>query len=110
MQWIKANLNLVITMAIGVLGIAGLVMGIFMSNVATAMQTDQATLSSLSGAKGSNLLAIQEARKHAAEVHEQLQKSLKDFESIGTHTPILDKIFPAPPPKDTSAAFKFKPA
>jgi hypothetical protein len=110
MQWVKANLNLVITMAVGVLGITFLVLGVLTSDVATAMQQDQTTLSNLSGAKGSNATAIEEARAYSNRVKDQLEKSLKDFESIGTHTPILDKIFPAPPPKDTSAAFKFKPA
>lgn len=62
MQWIKSNLNLVITIVIGVLGITGLALGVVMSDVATQMQQDNSTLSGLQTAKGSNEAAIAAAQ------------------------------------------------
>ncbi len=108
MQWVKSHLTLVITIAIGVLGLTGLALGIVMSDVAEQMGQDQATLTSLSSSKGTNADAIEAARKNAAQVRALLEKGLKEFESIGNHTPILPDVFPKVNPGDASP-YKFKP-
>src|SRR5436309_12614972 len=94
MLWIKTHVNLVITIIIGVLGLTGITLGMVMSDVASKMQSDQSTLSTLGSAKGSNENAINEARKNSDQVRAQLEDALKKFESIGNHTPILADVFP----------------
>lgn len=110
MQWVKAHLNLVITIAVGVLGIVGIVLGILLSSVKADMQADQGTLSSVTSTKGANLAAIEAAREHAQKTKADLDRALKDFEAIGNHKPILESVFPAVPANDAAAPFRFKPA
>jgi hypothetical protein len=110
MQWIKANLNLVVTILIGVLGITGIALGMVMSDVDSRMKQDESTLSGLSSTKGTNVTVIEEVRKHTDDVKKQLDDGLKKFESIGTHTPILPDVFPKITASNATAPYKFGPA
>jgi hypothetical protein len=108
MQWLKANMNLVITGAVALLAITGVVLGVVMSDVAPMMQTDQAVLSGVQSVKAVNPRVLDAAKKQAQANLGQVDKVVKQLEAMGNHQPLVNEVFPKVDPSNLAAPYAFK--
>lgn len=108
MQWIKAHLNVVITVAIGLLGITALVLGIVLPDTAKMMEADQGTLNGLNGVKAVNTRVIEQSRSELKELQDRLEKQKRDLEAFGKYEPIINGVFPKIEAQNSTEPYRFK--
>lgn len=108
-NWIKANLNLVICGAISVAGIALLVMGLLNDSAKKELETDAGLTRSLQGIQPVNAQVIDEALQLQKSNQRELKRVLDQLNKPKDFKPLHDHVFPEiPADREISAPFEFR--
>jgi hypothetical protein len=111
MQWIKDHLSVVIAGAVSLLAVVALVLGIFMTDVASAMSGDTSLVSSLQSPSGVPNSALAELKAQQLARHKTLLEELsKAVQMTGDHQPlaIAKDLFPKVNQDNQNAPFEFQ--
>ncbi len=108
-DWIKANLAIVICGSVSAASIALIILGALSSQAAEKMEEDARLLQSLKGLQPANEEVINEAKNDQMRQQRELQRLIRQLDKSREYEPLHDNVFPEIPlDQRSSAPFQFR--